>query len=413
MHSDTVHVLLQILAAFAGARLLGNLITLVRLPAVIGELLAGALLGPQLLGIVQHTQFLGALAELGVILLLFQAGLETRTSALFAVRTAAVRVGLLGVAFPFVLGYLTAAAFGLPTAESLFVAVALVATSVGITIRVLRDLGFEQRRSAHIILAAAVLDDVLGLILLVVAKDVSLGQTNLVELFTLIAEAFAFVGFAAFLGPRLAARLSDLVERISTNLLYEVSIAVMLALSLLAEWIGLAAIIGAFLAGLMLSELSGYVRVERRFASLGVFFVPFFFVFMGSFIDFRAFSEARTLAEMAALTGVAIAAKYLGGFLGALHEGRATASEVGVGMVPRGEVGVVVAGIALSSGVATADVYTAVVGMVVLTTFVAPFLIRSTYARRAPAADDPAADDPAAQSPAIDMPGGSSDERDW
>jgi len=178
----------------------------------------------------------------------------------------------------------------------------------------------------------------------------------------------------------------------------------------LAEWIGLAAIIGAFLAGLMLSELSGYVRVERRFASLGVFFVPFFFVFMGSFIDFRAFSEARTLAEMAALTGVAIAAKYLGGFLGALHEGRATASEVGVGMVPRGEVGVVVAGIALSSGVATADVYTAVVGMVVLTTFVAPFLIRSTYARRAPAADDPAADDPAAQSPAIDMPGGSSDE---
>jgi Kef-type K+ transport system membrane component KefB len=390
MSSDTTDILLQVLAAFVVARALGSLATALRLPSVIGELLAGALLGPHLLDVVRHTEFLDALAELGVIFLLFQAGLETRTQELFVVRNAAIRVGFLGVAFPFALGYLTAAALGFPAVESLFVATALVATSVGITIRVLRDLGFERRRSARIILAAAVLDDVLGLILLVLVKDIASGSTNLLELLVLAVEAAGFVGFAVVLGPRLAARATAVARRLGVNLLFEISIAVMLALSLLAERIGLAAIIGAFLAGLMLSELEDYGPVERRFDGLAVFFVPFFFVLMGSFIDFRAFGDASIVLAMLALTVVAVVSKYAGGALGAAGEGRRTANEVGVGMVPRGEVGIVVAGIALSAQMVGDDVYTAVVGMVVLTTFVAPFLIRWVYGGSDPGIGEPA-----------------------
>jgi Kef-type K+ transport system membrane component KefB len=153
----------------------------------------------------------------------------------------------------------------------------------------------------------------------------------------------------------------------------------MLTLSLLAEFIGLAAIIGAFLAGLVIADLREHTELEQQFQPLSWFFTPFFFVLMGTYIDFGAFTQPLVLVATLSFTVVAVATKYYGALLGARHEGRQIAREVGVGMIPRGEVGIVVAGVALSTGAIGDDVYSAVVVMVVLTTFIAPFLMKWVF----------------------------------
>ncbi|HJW76309.1 MAG TPA: cation:proton antiporter [Thermoleophilia bacterium] len=377
--------LFQLLVAYAAARLLGRLAGALKLPTVIGELLAGALLGPHLFDVLHESEFFEVFAGLGVIFLLFEAGLEARMRELLAVRGSAIRVGLIGVALPFAGGLLAALAFGEATSNALFVATAFVATSVGITIAVLRELGFQARRSARIILAAAVLDDILGLIVLVVVKGVALGESNPTEIALLAVEALAFVGIIAAAGPPLVTRLSRLVARLSPGVVFDVSLVLMLGLSLLAEYVGLAAIVGAFLAGLTLGELEDYDPIQRRIEPLTAFFVPFFFVLMGTYLDFSAFKDPLTDLEIAAFSLVAIVTKYAGGWLGALKERGAIPREVGAGMVPRGEVGIVVAGIAFAAGAVTGDVYTAVISMVLVTTFLAPFLIRRTFMRTGPA----------------------------
>ena len=196
--------------------------------------------------------------------------------------------------------------------ESLFVAVALMATSVGISVRVLRDLGFHRRRSVTIILGAAVLDDVLGLIALGVVTSIALGEVNTLELVLLSAEAVVFVVGVGLLGPALMSRFGERLSRLSSTAIFEIGIVLMLALSLLANYIGLAAIIGAFLAGLLLAELKQHTEVEAKFTPLAWFFVPFFFVLMGTYIDFASFAKPMVLLAIAAFTAIAVVTKYAG-----------------------------------------------------------------------------------------------------
>lgn len=376
---EKLEILLQILTAFAVARLMGRLFVRLGLPSVVGELAAGAVLGPHLLNIIEHSQFMDSFSELGLIILLFVAGLETHLRELFEVQKSAVKVALLGLLFPFVLGYLFVLPFGYPLAENLFVATALVATSVGITVRVLRELGHSQRKSAKIILGAAVLDDILGLIVLVIVKGIALGKLNLYELVLLAIEAVLFVGSIAYFGPRLVKYRSSVVSKLPSEFLFELSVILMLGLSFLAEYIGLAAIVGAFLAGLMLSESKEFTKIHERFVTLSWFFVPFFFVLMGTYVDLKSFAKPLVLLETLVFTAAAIVSKYIGGYLGSIKEKRQTAREVGVGMIPRGEVGIVIAGIALAAGAIELNVYTSVIGMVVLTTVISPFLIKYVY----------------------------------
>lgn len=379
---EKFEILFQIFIAFTIARLMGRLFIKLNLPSVAGELLAGAILGPHLLHLIEPGEIFEALAELGVILLLFNAGLETHIKELYEVKGPAVAVAVLGVIAPFVLGYAGGLLFGYNSIENMFIGTAMVATSVGITIRVLQELGYSRRISAKIILGAAVLDDVLGLIVLVIVKNLAFGQLNPTELIVLIVEAFAFVGGIAFIGPRLVKKRRTFFSQFSCDFIFEFAIILMLALSLFAEYIGLAAIVGAFMAGLMLSEFREFTTIEDRFATISWFFVPFFFVLMGTYIDFSSFTSPVVLLETALFTAIALASKYFGAYLGALKKGKQVAREVGVGMIPRGEVGIVVAGIALSYGVIEGDVYTSVIGMVVLTTVVAPFLIKLVYERK-------------------------------
>jgi Kef-type K+ transport system membrane component KefB len=378
-HADA---LLQIFLAFTAARLLGHLFQRLRLPAVVGELLAGALLGPYLLDVLRPGEVLDAMAELGVIMLLFMAGLETHIEELVETRSAAIKVAVLGAALPFIGGALVGLLFGWGTTSSLFMATALTATSVGITVRVVRELGYHERRAMRIILAAAVLDDVLGLIVLVVVSGLSLGSLNVLNLVLLIVEAVAYVGLFGFFGPRLVVRLRDWLAAMKVSTLFEIGVVLTLALSLLADYIGLAAIVGAFIAGLTMSELRQHTGIVKRFEPLAWFFTPFFFVLMGTYLDFAAFAHPITLLAVAVFTALAVAAKYAGGVLGARREGPVTAREVGAGMVPRGEVGIVVAGYALGAGAVAEDVYAAILGMVLATTILAPFLIKWVFRRR-------------------------------
>ena len=379
---DTTRILLEIFLAFAGARLLGRLFQGIKQPAVIGELLAGAVLGPFALDLVHHTEFLEALGELGVIMLLFMAGLDTHVEQLAKARSTSVKVAILGAVLPFAGGVAGGLAFKYAASESLFVGVALMATSVGITVRVLRDLGFHRRRSVTIILGAAVLDDILGLIALGVVTSIALGEANVFELVLLAVEAAVFVVGIGVLGPAFVKRFGERLAQFSPNAIFEIGIVLMLALSLLANYIGLAAIIGAFLAGLVISELKQHTEVEAKFAPLAWFFVPFFFVLMGTYIDFASYAKPTVLLAIAAFTAIAVATKYAGSIWGARQEGRRVAREIAVGMIPRGEVGIVVAGIALAAGALSEDVYAAILGMVLLTTIASPYLIKAVFRRR-------------------------------
>ena len=377
--SDHANALLQLFLAFAGARLLGHVFKRLKLPIVVGELAAGAILGPQLLGLVHSGDVMDAMAELGVIMLLFMAGLETHMAELMETRAAAVKVAVLGAALPFVGGALVGLLFGWSTGSALFMATALTATSVGITIRALRELGHSERRAVRIILAAAVLDDVLGLIVLVVVSGFTSGDVDLWNLGLLVVEAVAYVGLIGFFGPHLVARLRDWLTDLHASVLFEIGVVLMLALSLLADYIGLAAIVGAFIAGLTMSELRQHTDIEKRFEPLAWFFTPFFFVLMGTHLDFGAFAKPPVLLAVAVFTALAVVTKYLGGWIGARGEGPQVAREVGVGMTPRGEVGIVVAGFALAAGTIGDDVYAAILGMVLATTVLAPFLIKAVF----------------------------------
>lgn len=375
----TTRILLEIFLAFAGARLLGRLFQALKQPSVIGELLAGAILGPALLNLVHHTEFLKALSELGVMLLLFTAGLDTHLEQLAQSRATAAKVAGLGALLPFIGGVAGGLAFRYATGESLFVATALMATSVGITVRILRDLGYHRRRSVTIILGAAVLDDVLGLIALGVVTAVALGEANTLELVLLALEAIVFVAGIGLAGPALMNRFGERLGNLSSTAIFEIGIILMLGLSLLANYIGLAAIVGAFLAGLVIAELKQHTEVEAKFTPLAWFFVPFFFVLMGTYIDLASFAKPAVLLAIVVFTAIAIVTKYLGAIWGARREGRRIAREVGVGMIPRGEVGIVVAGIALAAGAVTEDVYAAVLGMVLATTIISPYLIKAAF----------------------------------
>ncbi len=343
---------------------------------MVGELLAGAILGPEILGLIHETEFLEAVSELGVMGLLFMAGLETRVRELNEVKITAAKVAILGAVLPFAGGLAVGAAFGFSRDENLFVAVALMATSVGITIRVLQDLGLQRRKSVRVILGAAVFDDILGLFALGIVGAMALGEANPLELGLLAVETVIYVAGILWLGPRLVARASRALSNLSASVVFEIGVVLMLGLSLLADTIGLAAIVGAFLAGLIVSEMSQHTAVEARFEPLAWFFVPFFFVLMGTYLDLNSLTNTTVLFEIVALSAVAIATKYVGSLLGARSEGPKMAREVGVGMIPRGEVGIVVAGIALGTGVMSDDIYAAVIGMVLVTTIAGPFLIK-------------------------------------
>lgn len=397
--------LLPILGALAlillGARLGGALFERLRLPAVLGELVVGVILGNLgLIGVhgldgVRDLPGLELLAGLGVLFLLFQVGLESDVRQMLAVGPSALLVAVLGVIVPIGLGFAVSRAF-FPAQDALvhwFVGATLCATSVGITARVLADLGRTRSVEGRVILGAAVIDDVLGLMVLAVISGViaAAGSGAAFDarlVLIIVGKSLGFLVGAVIVGRWLSRVTFSLAARLpGENLLVGFALAFCFALAWGAGRLGLAPIVGAFAAGLVLEEVHVRDLVARDPHARGVrelleplagFLVPVFFVLMGMRVDLAAFGNAGVLGFAAALTLAAVAGKQACS-LGVLEKG-ADRLAVGLGMIPRGEVGLIFASIGASlvlhgERVVDPTLYSAVVMMVAVTTLVTPPLL--------------------------------------
>ena len=380
---------LAMLIVFGAAKLLAELFERLKQPGIVGEILAGVLIGPGVLGWIRPDDLLHTLSELGVMFLLFRVGLEVKASELMQVGRTALLVAVLGVVLPFLMGWGILLAWGEPQVEAIFTGAAMVATSVGITAEVLAAKGLLSTRSAKIILAAAVIDDVLGLLVLAVVSSLARGRVNLAELGTTALLAAGFTFIVAKWGTPTVRRVAPHVEeRLRVReAQFALSMCLLFALSWLAAYVGVAAIVGAFLAGMALSESVGR-RVVDLSHGVTELLVPFFLVGIGLHLDLRTVARPSVLVLAGVILLAAIVSKFLGCGLGALGLGRADVVRIGVGMAPRGEVGMVVAQIGLSLGVIAPHVYGVVVFMAVATTLVAPPLLVLAY-RGVPAAKPP------------------------
>lgn len=372
-------ILLALFVIFVAAQVGAELVQRLRLPGVVGEILAGCAIGPSALGWIDAGQLaagtpLDLLAELGVVFLLFAVGLETRLDELKKVGRSALLVGVLGVLLPFALGALWAHGSGLDWVKSMFVAAAFVATSAGITARVLQELGVLDRVESRVILGAAVIDDILAMLLLGMVTSLQEdGGIDLAGLALVLLQALGFVAIIGWVGTRVMRKRGDWLDRpINPLSPLTIALAICLGLAWLSTGFGLAAIIGAFLAGMIASEIPRRDELEHQMQPLLALLTPFFFVLTGAKIDLAVFTSREALWMLAIATLIAIASKFVGGALGALSLGRRGAAIVGVGMVPRGEVGVVIASLGLAAGVFSNELYAVIVAMSLLTAIVTP-----------------------------------------
>ena len=395
----TSSILLTLAAMLIAGKLLGELAERIGQPAVLGELLAGVLLGASVLGVIptegEVAGVVTVLAELGVILLLFQIGLETNPAEMFRVGPASIAVATVGVVLPFVFGYLYWAfvphGIGDPSTivpSAVFIGAALCATSVGITARVLRDLGQLKSIEGRIIVGAAVVDDVLGLVILSVVSAFAAGQVITAPgVGRILAVAIGFLVIAVAVGGRVAPAVFRALSRMRGQQMVLVgAVAVCFALAALADLAGSALIIGAFAAGVVLSGTEQFDEIEDRTRPVAAFLTPIFFVSVGSALDVRLLDPSRPggttlLAVVGGLTLLAILGKLAAGWAAPWARFRRVA--VGVGMIPRGEVGLIFADVGRRSGLLGTDGYGVVLLMVMLTTFIAPPLLKGLFASRA------------------------------
>lgn len=375
--SPDVSRLIAVLAAIILAtKLLGEVAQRIGQPAVLGELLAGVLLGGSVLRMIDTQEpAIRAIAELGALVLLFQIGLHTSLKALRRVGAAAATVGVAGAVLPFTGGFLAVRAIGFPLLPALVAGAALTATSIGISARVLRDLRRLHTPEGQVVLGAAVLDDVIGLIILsVVGGVIAGGRVTLFGVARTTGIALGFVAVALVVGgyfvPRVVGRLAMIRSSGAPGLL---ALAFALALSWLADSSGSVMIIGAFAAGLVLHPTPQRAEIERSMTSIGYFFVPVFFASVGASVDLRALAAPAALAAGGALIAVGVAGKVLAGFAPWWFDGNKLL--IGVAMVPRGEVGLIFAQMGLASGAISADVFGALMLMAVVTTLLTPPLL--------------------------------------
>jgi Kef-type K+ transport system membrane component KefB len=368
--------LVDLLVVLAAAKLGDEVFKRIGQPAIVGEILAGLVVGPAVFGLVEPNDVIEVFAELGVVFILFWVGLETRIDEMRAVGRVSTAVGVLGVALPFSAGLGAGLALGEPIETALFLGAALSATSVGITSAVLDQLGLLRTRAARTILGAAVIDDVLALVLVAIAAGIAAeGGVDIASIAVSIGLAGAFVVFVALGGTRLLRARPALLEapRFADSPLLP-AVILCLALAAFAAEIGLAAVIGAFLAGMIVAETRDQHPIEDEIAPLYAFFPPFFFASIGIGLELDALADAAGV--LALITVIAVAAKVLAAAGGSRSLPAGERRIVAIGMVPRGEVGIIVAGIGAASGVIDDELFAAIVGMSVLTTIVAPPLLR-------------------------------------
>lgn len=373
---DVPHLLAVLFALLVATKVLGLAAQRIGQPSVVGELIAGVLLGKSLLGILDPADpVIHDLAQLGVIVLLFEIGLHTDIRSLVKVGPAAIVVALIGVILPFGLGYGVCVALGLPVISAVVAGAALTATSIGISARTLSDLGQLRTPEGQIVLGAAVLDDVIGLVILsVVAGLVGGKAVTAIGIALTTGIAAGFIVVALVLGNLFVPPFFRFVDRIEeSGALGVAALAFAFLLAALAAAAGSATIIGAFAAGLVLHNTPQRSRIDGATTSLGHFFVPIFFAVVGAAVELGTLANSRALAIGAALIAVGIAGKVAAGFAPFWFRGRKLV--IGVAMIPRGEVGLIFAQMGLATAALSAQLYSAIAAMVLVTTLVTPLLL--------------------------------------
>ncbi len=391
---DVVRFFTVLAVMLLAAKIVGEALERLRQPAVLGELVAGILLGAGLLKVIPTapgdplTPVFQLLAEVGVVVLLFEIGLETDLKAMLRAGGDATAVATVGVVVPFVLGfaYWRTLAPVDPVSTAVFVGATLTATSVGITARVLRDLGALHNIEARLILGAAVIDDVMGLVILGVVSALAAGAAfSMAGALKTLAVAVAFLAAALWVGLRFAPGIFALVERLRVRGVLLVSaFAFLLLLCVLADRAGSALIIGAFAAGLILSETNQFALIEERIKPVADIFTPIFFLSIGAAVDLRLWNpfvaaNRPTLAIGVVLLLIAVLGKLASGWAAPWRRYNRVA--VGVGMAPRGEVGMIFAQIGLAAGVLSNQVFSALLFVVIATTLITPPLLKSALRR--------------------------------
>lgn len=396
---DLARLLLDLLIVLTAAKLAAEGAERLKLPAVLGEILAGVAIGPSGLGLIELTDARGVslamFAEIGVLLLLLQVGMEMDLAELSKVGKASLLVAIIGVAVPFASGTGVGLLFGQSTNTSIFIGAALTATSVGITARVFGDLRALATMEARIVLGAAVADDVLGLVILtVVVKVATGGSVGVGTVASTLGLAIGFLILTGIVGLCFVPRLLDAVHRRASSpaTVTVVALIVTLAFAELADAAKLAFIIGAFMAGLGLSKSRQHDRIARDLGSVGNVFIPVFFAQIGINADLSAMAKPSVLGLAAVLSVVAVLGK-LAAAAGAMGT-RADKLLIGLGMIPRGEVGLIFASIGLTNGVLNGDEYGALLIVVLLTTVMTPPLLRVRLGRASAPGDLDVTDEP-------------------
>jgi Kef-type K+ transport system membrane component KefB len=381
-----VHLLLVLAAVLLTTRSLSALAEKFGQPAILGELVGGMLLGASALGILDpNDTAIHMLSQLGLLILLFEVGLATDLRALAKVGGTATVIAVIGVVLPFVFGYAALAAMGVSGLAAIVCAAALTATSIGISTRVLAELGFLQTREGRVVLGAAVLDDIIGLVILSVIAAFAAGAAmTTTSILRTSAVAFGFVVIALLVGGFVIPPLF----RAATRLRSPTTIAVLgltfaFALAALAGLLGSAVIVGAFVAGVLLNGIQQRDEILGFAAPIGSLLTPIFFAVVGASVDLRALVEPRTLLITVVLLAAGGVGKLIAAYVPVWFKGNKAL--IGTAMLPRGEVELIVAQTGLAMGALDASLYGAVTLMVLLTTLLSPPLIQAV-ARRDPRA---------------------------
>jgi Kef-type K+ transport system membrane component KefB len=408
-----MQVLLTMTVIFVCARLGSTIFGKLGLPGLIGEIIVGIILanvgGGQFLKDVLAIDIEGEstvysiiyiLSELGVIFLLFSVGLETKVKDLLGAGKPALLCAILGVVLPFMAGVaLILGIGGYDMNSAMFMGAAMVATSVGITARIIKDMRLMDVKESRIIIAAAVIDDVLGMIVLAIVQGVAVseGGLNIVDLLIIVIKAVAFVVFAILFAKYAVPRIYNIFDERNRKIKAKgkvpyaynklvLAIVICLAMSCMAEMIGLAAIIGAFLAGMIFADYAWEWDLEHKVEAITSFLISFFFVNVGLQVQVDAFGDMSFIGLVLVVIALALVTKYVGCGLGAKLGDRtidrSSFSIIGVGMMPMGEVGIIIASIGLAAGVMSSELYSVVVMMSVMTTIIAPPILSALFKKK-------------------------------
>jgi Kef-type K+ transport system membrane component KefB len=368
--------LFSLFILFVAAKIGEEIFRRIKQPGVIGELLGGFIVGPFALGLADVNITAEVFAELGVVILLFTVGLEVRLDDLLKVGPMAIAVGTIGFILPIIAGLVIGLAIGEDVLPAALTGLALAATSIGITSRVLAEMGVLDRAFSRVILGAAIVDDILALLAIGVLSGLAEGDLGPETLVTLVA-GLVFVGVGLALAPlgRRLPRKFFVWPKFADTPVVPVFI-IMFAGALLAQFVGLAAIIGAFVVGLFIAETPVREEVEHGFRSLLGIFAPFFFAVTGANIDMSALLQPDLLIIVLVLAVMGVLTKLVGGIIGSWRLGKWNSIVVGVGMSPRGEVGIVVSALGLSLALISQEIYAVLLAAVILTTLVAPVMLQ-------------------------------------